>query len=163
VTARQVAVCGPGDATASQEEQAHRVGELLARAGAVVLCGGGGGVMAAVVAGVRAQHGVSVGIWSGATREGTAPDLTVTLPTGLGQARNAVLVGSADAVVAIGGSWGTLSEVGHAVRRGTPVVWLQGWHITDPSGQPVPGVTYVDTPEAAVARALGQLPEDSSL
>jgi uncharacterized protein (TIGR00725 family) len=161
--ARQVAVCGPGDATPAQEEQAYRVGELLARAGAVVLCGGGGGVMAAVAAGVRAHNGVSVGIWSGATREGTAPGLTVTLPTGLGQARNAVLVNSADVVIAIGGSWGTLSEVGHAMRRGRPIVWLQGWHITDGSGRRVPGVTYVDSPDAAVAYALDQLPDDSSL
>jgi uncharacterized protein (TIGR00725 family) len=159
---RQVAVCGPGDATAESEALARRVGELLARAGAVVLCGGGGGVMAAVAAGVRSAGGVSVGIWRGASREGTAPDLTVTLTTGLGEARNAVLVGSADAVIAIGGSWGTLSEVAHAMRHGAPVVCLGGWRVTDATGHPVPGPTYVDTADAAVACAL-QPPADSSL
>jgi uncharacterized protein (TIGR00725 family) len=153
--ATQVAVCGPADATPAQVEMAQRVGELLADAGAVVLCGGGRGVMAAVAAGVRSRSGLVVGIAPGASREGTAPDLTVTLTTSLGQARNAVLVASADAVIAVGGSWGTLSEVAHALRRGTvPVVWLDGWRICDPEARAIPGPTYVDTPEAAVTAAL---------
>jgi uncharacterized protein (TIGR00725 family) len=152
---RQVAVCGPAGATPTQVALARRVGELLAEAGAVVLCGGGGGgVMAAVAAGVRARAGVVVGIWSGDSRAGTAPDLTVTVVTGLGQARNAVLVASADAVIAVGGSWGALSEVALARRRGAPVVWIDGWRISDGDARPGLGVTYVDTAEAAVAVAL---------
>src|SRR5690349_4627512 len=110
--------------------------------------------MAAVAEGVRSRGGVAVGVWRGSSRDGTSPDLTVTLTTNLGEARNAVLVASADAVIAIGGSWGTLSEVALALRRGAvPVAWLDGWRVTDASG-PVPGVTYVDTPAAAVAHAL---------
>lgn len=153
--ARQVAVCGPGEATPAQAAMAHRVGELLADAGVVVLCGGGGGVMAAVAAGVRSRGGIVVGIWRGPSRGGTATDLTVTLTTNLGEARNAVLVASADAVIAVGGSWGTLSEVAHAARRGSvPIAWLDGWVVHDASLGVVPGVTYVETPEAAVAHVL---------
>jgi uncharacterized protein (TIGR00725 family) len=74
--AYQVAVCGPHDCSDAEAAWAHRVGELLAEAGAVVLCGGGGGVMAAVAAGVRAPNGVVVGILPGATREGASPDLS---------------------------------------------------------------------------------------
>jgi uncharacterized protein (TIGR00725 family) len=77
----------------------------------------------------------------------------VTVRSNLGQARNAVLVTSADAVIAVGGSWGTLSEVALAMRQGTPVAWLGGWRLVDRDGSAVPGVTYVETPEEAVARS----------
>ena len=152
----QVAVCGPRDCSDAEAEWAWRVGELLASRGAVVLCGGGSGVMAAVAAGAHAAGGTVVGIRPGAGREGASPDLSIVISTNLGEARNAVLVWSADAVIAIGGSWGTLSEVAFAMRRGDiPVVSLGGWRILDESGTPVPGPTIVDTPEEAVRLALG--------
>jgi len=160
--ARQVAVCGPADPNCPPELAiaARRLGELLADAGCVVLCGGGSGVMAAVAQGATSHGGVAVGIWRGDSREGTAPDLSVTLLTNMGQARNAVLVGSADAVVAIGGSWGTLSEVALAMRRGSvPVISLGGWRITDFDGKPIDGIAYVQTPEAAARLAIGTPPE----
>ena len=79
----------------------------------------------------------------------------LVLTTNLGEARNAVLVASADAVIAVGGSWGTLSEVAHAARRGSvPIAWLDGWVVHDAALGVVPGVTYVETPEAAVAHVL---------
>jgi uncharacterized protein (TIGR00725 family) len=153
--AHQVAVCGPRDCTEAEAARAHRVGELLADAGTVVLCGGGGGVMAAVAAGVRSCGGVVVGIRPGDSRTGASPDLSVTVMTNMGEARNAIIVASADAVIAVGGSWGTLSEVALAMRRGAvPVISLGGWRIVDAAGDPVPGVTYVDTPEDAVRLAL---------
>ena len=77
----------------------------------------------------------------------------MTLSTNLGQARNAVLVESADAVIVVGGSWGTLSELALAMRRGVPVVSLGGWRVLDRTGAPVPGVHHVETPEEAVALA----------
>ncbi len=155
--AYQVAVCGPHECSETEAAHAHRVGELLADAGAVVLCGGGGGVMAAVAAGVRARNGLVVGIRPGDSREGASPDLSVTVATNLGQARNAVIVTSADAVIAVGGSWGTLSEVALAMRRGNvPVISLRGWRIVDADGNPVPGVTAVETPEDAVRLALSR-------
>jgi len=150
-----VAVCGPASATDEDAANAYRIGQLLAQRGAVVLCGGGAGVMAAVAAGVRAGNGLVIGIRADDSREGASPDLSATIVTNLGQARNAVLVWSADAVIVVGGSWGTLSELALAKRRGgVPVVSLGGWRILDASGQPVAGTTEVATPEAAVDAAL---------
>lgn len=128
---------------------------LLAAAGAVVICGGGTGVMAAVASGARSAGGLVVGIRPGADREGASADLSVTIVTNLGEARNAVIVWSADAVIAIGGSWGTLSEVALARRRGSvPVIVLDGWRVTTATGDPIGGITYVNTPDEAVTHAL---------
>ena len=154
----QVAVCGPADCTEVDRLAAFRVGELLAARGAVVLCGGGTGVMAAVAAGARAGGGLAVGVLPGASRADAAPDLSAALATNLGQARNAILVQSADAVIVVGGSWGTLSELALALamrRGGIPVVTLNGWRVLDAGGLPVPGPVAAATPEEAVALALG--------
>jgi uncharacterized protein (TIGR00725 family) len=148
----QVAVCGPAECTERDGRHAYRIGELLAAAGAVTLCGGGTGVMAAVAAGARTRNGLVVGIRPDRDR---SPEVAVTIATNLGQARNVVLVESADAVIAVGGSWGTLSEVAHAMRRGgIPVVSVGGWRILDGDGGTLPGIRYVETPEEAVALAL---------
>jgi uncharacterized protein (TIGR00725 family) len=151
----QVAVCGPRDCSAVEADHAREVGRLLAERGAVVICGGGGGVMAAAAAGARAAGGVVVGVRPGDTREGSSPDLTATLVTNMGEARNAVIVWSADAVVVVGGSWGTLSEVALAMwRESVPVVSLGGWRVLDVSGAEVPGIVSVSTPAEAVRSAL---------
>ncbi len=97
-------MCGPGACTPGEEAAAFAVGELLARRGAVVVCGGGAGVMAAVAAGARAGGGLVIGVRPGDDRQGAAPDLSALVLTGMGEARNAVIVNSADAVIAIGGS-----------------------------------------------------------
>ncbi len=151
----QVSVCGPSSCTPAEEAAARRVGELLAEAGAVVICGGGAGVMAAVAAGVRARDGTVVGIRPGAAREGASPDLTAVIGTDMGEARNAIIVSSADAVIAVGGSWGTFSEVALAMRRGDiPVISLGGWTVHDAAGRPIGGIRPASTPEEAVAAAL---------
>lgn len=151
----QVAVCGPADCTDLEAAQARRVGELLAERGAVVVCGGGTGVMAAVAGGVRSRDGLVIGVWPGDSREGACAGLSAVVVTGMGEARNAILVRSADAVIVVGGSWGTLSEVALAMRRGgVPVVALGGWRVVDADGTPVPGVRHVDGPEEAVAAAV---------
>jgi uncharacterized protein (TIGR00725 family) len=150
----QVAVCGPRDATVDERDAAHRIGQLLAERGAVVVCGGGSGVMAAVAAGARSRRGVVVGIRPGDGRAGAADDLTAVVVTNMGEARNAVVVWSADAVIVVGGSWGTLSELALAMRRGgVPVVSLGGWRVVDVDGAEIPGVTHVSTPEEAVRLA----------
>ena len=139
----------------AEEQTAFRVGELLAGRGVTVVCGGGAGVMAAVAAGVRSRDGTVVGIRPGGDRVGGSPDLSVTVVTNMGQARNAIVVYSADAVIAVGGSWGTLSEVALAMRRGgIPVVTVGGWQVVDASGVPVPGPVAVATPEEAVDLAI---------
>ena len=151
----QVAVCGPRDCTDAEACAAYEVGRLLAGRGAVVICGGYTGVMAAVASGARSAGGTVVGVLSGRTREDASPDLSIVLPTGLGEARNAVIVRSADAVIVVGGSWGTLSELALARRRGdVPVLTLGGWRITDADGRPIPGIEPVEGPAEAVERAL---------
>ncbi|WP_067464787.1 TIGR00725 family protein [Actinomadura macra] len=148
----QVAVCGPSRCSAPQWRQAEETGRLLAARSAVVLCGGYGGVMAAVAAGARSAGGIVVGVLSAADRAGAGPDLTVALPTGMGQGRNTVLVNAADAVIVVGGSWGTLSELALAMRRGrVPVVQLGGWHVQDEDGRPPGGVLHASDPQEAVA------------
>lgn len=154
----QVAVCGPGECTEREWDCAHRTGRLLAEHGAVVVCGGHGGVMAAAAAGARAAGGTVVGVLPAADRSAAGPDLTVALPTGLGQARNNLIVNAADAVIVIGGSWGTLSELALAMRRGTvPVVQLGGWRVHDEDGRPVGGVVHAADPAEAL-RATGLFP-----
>jgi hypothetical protein len=151
----QVAVCGPRSCTPADERHARIVGELLADAGAVVICGGGDGVMAAVAAGVTAKGGIVIGIRPNGSREGASPDLTATIVTNMGEARNAIIVWSADAVISIGGSWGTLNEVALAMSRGeTPVVALGGWQVIAQDGTPVAGIQYVSAPDDAVRIAL---------
>lgn len=155
----QIAVCGPRHATAEDEANAFRIGQLLSERGAVVLCGGGTGVMAAVAAGARSRDGLVVGIRPNDSREGASSDLSATVVTNMGEARNAIIVWSAEAVIVVGGSWGTLSELALAMRRGSiPVVSIGGWQIIDRDGQTVPGVTIAKTPDEAVAAALGHLP-----
>jgi hypothetical protein len=144
-----IAVSAPGEGPHASEDVLHaarRVGELLAAEGAVVLCGGLGGAMAAVAGGVRAGGGVCVGLLPGSDRSQAAGELSLALATGLGQARNAVLVNAADAVIALGESPGTLSEIGHALRGERPVVTLSGWQID--------GTRAADNPADAVRLAL---------
>lgn len=156
---RQVAVCGPARCTDEDAERARRVGVLLAARGVTVICGGGPGVMAAVAAGARSAGGLVIGVLPGADARDANPDLSAVVVTNLGQARNAVIVQSADAVIAIGGSWGTLSEVAHAMRRGgVPVVSLGGWQLHDVDGHPVPGPLIADFPEQAVDLVLEATP-----
>ena len=137
---------GPGEgATPEQCDAAYAVGAGLAAAGAVLLCGGLGGVMRAAAAGATAAGGVAVGLLPGTDRSAAAPELTVALATGLGELRNGVLVRCADAVVAVGGSWGTLSEIALARRSGVPLVLLDPWPLPEPAG------VVVSDPSAAVA------------
>jgi uncharacterized protein (TIGR00725 family) len=148
----QVAVCGPGECTEREWDLAYETGRLLAGRGAVVVCGGLGGVMAAAAAGARAGGGITGGVRPAADRAAAGPDLTVAVPTGLGQARNNIVVNAADAVIAVGGSWGTLSEIALAMRAGrVPVVQLGGWRVHDQDGRPAGGIVHAADPAAAVA------------
>lgn len=153
-------MCGPAEATPEERAQARRVGELLAERGVTVLCGGGDGVMAAVAAGVRDRAGLVIGVRPDDGTASAPVELSASVVTNMGQARNAILIWSADAVIAVGGSWGTLSEVALALRRGgIPAVVLGGWRVVDARGVPVPGPVHADTPEDAVRLALGDRPE----
>jgi uncharacterized protein (TIGR00725 family) len=150
-----VAVVGTGDALdgSPEADAAEVVGRALAEAGAVVVCGGLGGVMAAACRGASEAGGTTVGILPGSSRADANPWVTVALPTGLGEARNALVVRVADVLVAVGGGYGTLSEIGLALRTGTPVVGVGTWELAR-AGQPDEGIERAGSAEEAVRRAL---------
>jgi uncharacterized protein (TIGR00725 family) len=120
----RIAVCGAGEADERLAAAAEAVGRLLAEAGAVLVCGGLGGVMEAAARGAAGAGGLVLGVLPGADAAAANPHVTVPLPTGMGEARNALVVRFADAVIAVGGGWGTLSEVALAKKMGVPVVLL---------------------------------------
>ena len=124
-----VAVVGAGRATAEQEALAEEVGRELGRAGALVVCGGLGGVMEAACRGAKDGGGTTLGILPGVDRSAANPFVDVAVPTGLGEARNALVVRAADALVAVGGEYGTLSEIALALKAGKRVVALGTWEI----------------------------------
>jgi uncharacterized protein (TIGR00725 family) len=139
-----VAVIGPGRASPEELEVAEEVGARLAAMGAVVVTGGLGGVMEAASRGARSRRGRTVGILPGEDRDAANGWVEVALATGLGELRNGLVVRAVDAVVAIGGGHGTLSEIGLALRTGRPVVGLGTWEVH--------GVEHVPTPAAAIER-----------
>lgn len=120
----RVAVIGAGDASAEEYQTARALGAALASLGAVVICGGYGGVMEGAARGATEAGGLTVGILKGRDPGEANPWIALPLPTGLGEARNALVVGSAEAVVAVGGGWGTLSEIALARKAGLPVAAL---------------------------------------
>ena len=151
MTGAYVAVVGPSGAPSPAVlEAAHEVGRLLGEAGCVVVTGGGTGVMSSASEGAASAGAVVVGLLPGSDRSEANPHVTVAIATGLGEVRNALVVRAVDAVVAVGGSWGTLSEVALACRTGVPVVSLLGWDLPA-SGGPVVAADPAD----AVRRALG--------
>jgi len=145
-TAPYIAVVGPGDASEREQHDAEAVGGALAQAGAVVVTGGLGGVMTAACRGAAGARGVTVGILPGLERSAANEWVAIALPTGLGELRNGLVVRSADVVVAVGGAYGTLSEVALALKTGVPVVGLRTWAID--------GIECVDSAAEAAARAL---------
>ncbi len=150
----QIAVIGGGDRSAAALAAAEIVGAELAKAGAVLVCGGLDGVMAAACRGAKSAGGTTVGVLP-ETDPGTAnPWVDVVIPTGLGEARNAIVVRSAGAVVAIDGEYGTLSEIALALRSGVPVIGLRTWSLVHPDGKADTGIEVVDGPRVAAARAL---------
>jgi len=119
-----VAVVGGSECTPQEAEWAGAVGRLIAQRGAVLVCGGLGGVMAAAARGAKEAGGLTVGILPGADPADANASIDVALATGMGEMRNALIVRAAQAVIAIGGGWGTLSEIALARRTNTPVVGL---------------------------------------
>lgn len=145
-----IGVIGESEFTdTAHETLAEQTGRLIAQAGYVLVCGGLTGVMEAACRGARGAGGQTVGILPGMDRSEANPYVTVAIPTALGQMRNVVIVLAADALIAIGGGFGTLSEIGHALRLGKPVIGLRTWEATR-AGQRAP-ITVVQTPEDALA------------
>jgi uncharacterized protein (TIGR00725 family) len=133
--------------------EAEVLGRRLAEAGAVVVCGGGPGVMEAVCRGAQAAGGTTVGLLPGLDRAEGNPHLTIAIPTGLGQGRNLLLVRSSHALVAVGGGFGTLSELALALRTDTPVVGLATWSLAL-EGHPVDPFPIAPNAEEAATLVL---------
>lgn len=152
-----VAVIGPSDASPDIYDLALDVGRLLARNGAVVVCGGLGGVMEAAARGAAEQGGTSLGILPGTDRTDANRYITMAVATGLGELRNGLVIRASDAVVAVGASWGTLSEIALAARSGLPLVALRGWSVVDDGGAEVTGIGVADSAAEAVRLVMGSL------
>jgi uncharacterized protein (TIGR00725 family) len=138
----QIAVVGGGSCCPEVRAEARRLGRLLAEKGHVVLCGGLGGVMEAVCCGAKEAGGMTVGILPG-EKENANRCVDIAIATGMGHARNVVIVKSADVIIALPGEHGTLSEIALALKMGKPVVSLRSWEI--------PGTLKAETPEEALA------------
>jgi uncharacterized protein (TIGR00725 family) len=148
-----VGVIGEGACSKVTAARAERVGRALATAGAVLLCGGLGGVMEAASRGAARAGGLVVGLLPGFDAGDANRWVTVPIVTGMDQARNVILVRSCDALIAVGGRYGTLSEIALALKLGKPVVGLGTWRLAQPEGRRVP-IVRARTPEEAVALAL---------
>ena len=151
-----MAVVGPSEGSADELSAAEGVGRGLAERGAVIVCGGLGGAMEAACRGAKEAGGTTVGILPGSDRRDANPYVDIAVATGLAEGRNALVVRSADAVVAVGGAYGTLSEIALALRAGTPVVGLGTWELGR-HGRPDQAILRAASAEEAVALALGAL------
>jgi len=130
-----IAVCCGGTPPANEIELAYRTGAEIARRGAILVCGGLGGSMEAACKGAHENGGLSIGIIPYYEKMKANQFVDIVIPTGLGHARNNIVVATADGVIGVGGSWGTLSELATAVKMGKPVAVVEGWSASGPAGQ----------------------------
>ena len=148
-----IAVIGSREASPDELKLAEDVGRELAKQGAVLVCGGLTGVMEAVCRGASSAGGLTVGILPGDNAKTANPYVQVPIVTGMGYARNIAVIKSAQAVIAIGGSYGTLSEIAHALQSDIPVIGLGTWTISR-NGQEDTSIIRIEKPGDAVALAL---------
>ncbi len=149
-----VAVIGSGQCPPELYALARQVGNLIAQNGAILVCGGLGGVMEAACRGAKEAGGQTIGILPHSQRVGN-PYLDIALPTGLGEARNFLVVKVADSLIAVGGGYGTLSEIGLALKMGKKVVALSSWELSQKEQLDDRGLIKVEEPQEAVELALG--------
>jgi uncharacterized protein (TIGR00725 family) len=147
-----VAVVGPGEATAAELATAEEVGRLLGERDTVLVCGGLGGVMEAACRGAKSSGGATLGILPGLERASANSYVDVAVPTGLGEARNALVVRAADVLIAVGGGFGTLSEIALALKTGRPVVGIRSWELGGRAGR---ALVEASDARQAVELALG--------
>jgi uncharacterized protein (TIGR00725 family) len=149
----RIGVMGPGSCSPDVYALAREVGFLLARKGAILICGGYGGVMEAAARGAREGGGIAIGILSGDNAAEANPYIDIPIVTGLGSARNNINALTSQAIIAISGSYGTLSEIALSLKCGTPVVGLRTWELVSPGGELLP-IILAQTAEEAVDAAL---------
>jgi uncharacterized protein (TIGR00725 family) len=153
-----IAVIGASQASASELKTAELVGREIAREGAVLVCGGMGGVMEAACKGASQEGGLTIGILPGDNRLSANEYVKIPIATGIGYARNMAVVKSAQAAIAIGGSYGTLTEIGHALQSGLPVIGLETWGISRKGKEKNP-IIEAKTPAEAVEKAIEMIGE----
>jgi len=148
-----IAVIGSGDCSPQEARLAEDTGREIAQHGAVLVCGGLGGVMAAACRGATLAGGLTIGILPGDSRRSANPYVQIPIVTNLGEARNVIVVKTAQAVIAIGGGYGTLSEIGHALKNNIPVVGLNTWQLFR-DGIPEAAIITAKDPADAVHKAI---------
>ena len=148
-----IAVIGAGRCSEEVAQVAESVGRELARRGATLVCGGLGGVMEAACQGAKSEGGLTIGILPGFSRREANPHVDIPVVTGLGEARNVIVVRTSQAVIAVDGEYGTLSEIAYALKLGIPVVGLNTWQLAKQE-RLVPAIVEAATPVEAVDKAL---------
>ena len=148
-----IAVIGAGQCSEDVARTAEAVGRELARRGVALVCGGMGGVMEAACRGAKSEGGLTIGILPGFSRHDANPYVDIPVVTGLGEARNIIVVRTAQAVIAVDGGYGTLSEIAYALKLGIPVVGLGTWQLAK-GGRMVSAIVEAATPAEAVEKAL---------
>jgi uncharacterized protein (TIGR00725 family) len=148
-----IGVIGGGEVTSQISRLAEEVGREIARQGAALVCGGMGGVMEAACRGASEEGGLTIGILPGDSRHTANPHVRIPIVTGIGYARNAAVVKSSQAIIAIDGSYGTLSEIGFALQSSIPVIGLNTWSLSI-DGKADTSIIQSDSPKDAVNKAL---------
>lgn len=148
-----IGVIGSGQCDSEMAEIAYKVGKNVAQKGAILICGGLGGVMEAACKGAKDAGGLTVGILPSKTRKYANPFVDVAIPTGMAEARNALVVGASDVIIAIGGEFGTLSEIGLALKMGKPIVGIDTWEFSK-KRKLAETIILAKSPVEAVERAL---------
>ena len=148
-----IAVIGSSECSPQEAKLAEEVGREIARQDAILVCGGLGGVMEAACKGAQSEGGMTIGILPGDSRQLANPYVQIPIVTGIGYARNIIVVKSAQAVIAVGGSYGTLSEVSHALQSGIPVIGLNTWSLSR-NDQQDNSIILAQNPAEAVNKAL---------
>lgn len=146
---KRIAVIGAGSCDTELGKMAEEVGQKIAEAGAVLICGGLGGVMEYAAKGAKSANGLTIGVLPTYHAGDANPFIDIPIVTGLGHARNVIVVGSADVVIAVGGEYGTLSEIAFAFKLGKPVIGLKSWDLKEKVN-----IQMAKTPEEAVNMAL---------
>lgn len=147
LSSKIIGVIGGGTCTKEIGDFAETVGEAIAQKGGILICGGLSGVMEAACRGAKKRNGLTIGVLPGNRKSDANQYVDIALPTGMGEARNIIIVRSAHAVIAIDGEYGTLSEIAFCLRFSVPVVGLQTWNID-------PAIIQADDPIAAVDKAF---------
>ncbi len=151
---RLISVIGSSAATDEEYRLAEEVGKLVASSGYGIVCGGRGGVMEAACRGAKSVGGTTVGILPGNSSAEANPWVDIAIPTGMGEARNALVVAAGEAVIAVGGEYGTLSEIALALKAGKTVIGLKTWRLHRWNDESDQGIIYAETPRAAVELVL---------